>query len=54
MKSGRWTDLLKASAVHKDVFLDFFNLCVGEVNFLWRVAVVAGIRHAHLTLRSPA
>ena len=31
----RQIDFTEASAVHKGEFLDFFNLCVGDIHFLW-------------------
>ena len=45
---GRLTSLrLVTSAVHKSKFLDFFNLCVGDINFLQQVTIVTGICPYH-------
>ena len=30
--------------MHKSKFLDFFNLGVGEINFLQQVTIVTGMR----------
>ena len=47
MKRRRQTDFTKAGAVHKSKFLDFFNLCVGDINFLQQVTIVTGMCSYH-------
>ena len=44
MECLRETNFFEARAVHKGKFLYFLDLCVGEVNILEQVAVVAGMR----------
>ena len=48
MKRIWQSDLTKAGAVYKSKFLNFFNLCVRNVDFLQQFTVVTGMRPQHL------
>ena len=44
---GRLT-LQKASAVHKGEFLDFFNFCARDMDFLQQVTIATSMRSHHM------